>query len=246
MNTLKSELVGQLASGFRGRNDRTVLIEEQFNDLLRKYGGLKLRRDEGSAVVSGRLCFKALYDGRSVKDCYDVEMRLPAEYPALPPRVREVGNNIPRDPDYHVSEDGTLCLGADLAVLERFYEKPELLWFVDELVVPHLAARSWERNDEVVPWPQLRHEGEGLLEFYKAYFHTNDDLAVLRLLKAIVRRKCDGRKPCPCGKGKKLARCHANILVRVSKYPIDFSREYRQVAAAVKQVAKPQTAPKAD
>ncbi len=185
-------------------------------------------------MVKGRLSFKALYDGRSVKDWYDIEMLLPAKYPCLPPRVREIGNKISRDIDYHVSEDGILCLGADLAVLERFYERADLLWFVDELVVPHLASCTWRRNGEAVPWEQLRHKGEGLLEFYKDRFGTDDNFTALRLLKVLVDHNYKGHTLCPCESGIKLRHCHGDVLKDASKYPVVFSREYCHIFELLK------------
>ena len=66
-------------------------------------------------------------------DRYVLDIVLPGKYPHALPSVWEIGCRIPREIDRHVFEDGSLCLGAPLALwiqlggdysIERVIEGP--------------------------------------------------------------------------------------------------------------------------
>ena len=69
-----------------------------------------------SAVRNGLIHFTGpfvLVDALGTEvDRYEIDIRLPANFPKGVPEARETAGRIPRTPDHHCYSDGTLCLFA--------------------------------------------------------------------------------------------------------------------------------------
>lgn len=85
-------------------------VARQMAALQRRHPDLALiRRGSGRLVVGGTLGFVMGHEGRTVEDEFDVELRIPPDFPASPPNVYEVAGRL--DGFDHLFEDGRLCLG---------------------------------------------------------------------------------------------------------------------------------------
>ena len=206
------------------------LIIEHFKKLKNKFIGLELiNAEDESFMVSGNLSFSHSHDGKTIEDDYDVEIVIPNDYPQNPPAVKETSNKIPRNKDNHVNpEDGTLCLGAPLAVKRKFAQQRNLLWFVIEQVISFLFLYSYKRDYGSSPFGELSHGARGLLEYYKELFSVHDNLQVLGLLKILADNNYRGHALCPCGSTKKVRFCHGALLLEIRDYqsPSSYMNEH--------------------
>jgi hypothetical protein len=200
-------------------NSKRDLITEQYKKLHETFSGLELKETiDGRFTITGKLGFTKRHDGKTIQDDYDIEIAIPDDYPQNPPTVKEIGNKIPRDKDNHVnSTDGTLCLGAPLAVKETFAQRRNLLWFVKEQVVRFLFNNSYKRDYGVRPDGELPHYGKGLLEYYYEFFGTTDNITVLEFLRILANNHYDDHSICPCGSGNKIRKCHYRILKKARR-----------------------------
>src|SRR5438309_4202640 len=84
----------------------------RLQDTLLRYPGLRIAPSAGEELkLAGELRFHVTGpDGVTIEDSYDVELRVPADFPPRTPTARETGGRI--DPAYHKVEGGLLCLGA--------------------------------------------------------------------------------------------------------------------------------------
>lgn len=209
------------------------LLTEQAKRLQEKFSGLELvELGSGGFVVKGNLSFSVVYCGKVIKDDYDIEIEIPIDYPKSAPTVKEVGGKIPNDIDYHVNtHDGTLCLGAPLAVKKTFAQQRNLLWFVEKQVVPFLFGISYKTKYGQFPFGELSHGSKGLLEHYKELFVVKDDFVALELLNLLCVGNYDERNMCPCGSGLKLRTCHRRILKKARKQQRvdEFRQEYLSI-----------------
>jgi len=207
-----------------------ILLIKQVKRLQEKFSGFELAKSgSGNSVVKGNLNFSVAYCGKVIKDDYDVEIEIPDDYPQSPPTVREVGSKIPKDREFHVNtHDGTLCLGAPLAVKRTFAEQRSLLWFVEKQVVPFLFGISYKMKYGQFPFGELSHGSKGLLEHYKELFAVKDDFVVLEFFRLLCVGSYDEHAMCPCGSGLKLRTCHRKILkkVRRQQRTEEFQQEY--------------------
>ena len=91
-------------------------------------------------------------EGEAVVERYAIEVRLAAESERALPAIREVGGRIPRIPDRHVSDDGTLCVVQPAAY---WFAKPSglpLAAYLEGPVRSHLAMQGMvERGED---WPE--------------------------------------------------------------------------------------------
>lgn len=210
--------------------DRKNLINEHFRELKNVFSELELKEIEnGRLIITGNLSFTVCYDGKSVKDDYDVEIEIPSDYPQNPPTVKETRHKIPRNMDNHVNpKDGMLCLGAPLAVKRTFAKERSLLWFVREQLIRFLSSYSYKRDYGLFPNGKLSHGYKGLLEYYSDLFSVQDNWQVLGLLKILADDNYRGHYLCPCGSNEKVRNCHGDLLREIRDYQKsqDYMKEY--------------------
>jgi len=209
---------------------KNKLIVEHYKDLESVFLDLKLNKNgDGIFIVAGNLSFTCSHDGKTIKDDYDVEISIPEDYPQNPPTVKETSKKIPRNKDNHVyTSNGTLCLGSPLAVKRTFAQERTLLWYAREQVVRFLFSHSHKQKYGFMPFGELSHGPEGLLEYYKDLFSVHDNWYVLGLLKRLADDNYKGHTICPCGSGQKLRNCHGPILKEIKEYmsPNDYLKEH--------------------
>jgi hypothetical protein len=104
----------------------------------------------------------AVRDGGVFLDRYQIEIRVPRDYPKNVPVVEEIGGRIPRTADRHISADGTACLLVPEEWLlagdqsfKAFLNGPMKNFFLGQILVE--AGKPW-------PFGQRSHGYEGLIE----------------------------------------------------------------------------------
>ena len=96
-------------------------------------------------VVKGQFSFTAEYPkAGEMSDSYSLTIEFPKAFPKDIPVVTEFGKKIPRNGDYHVNGDGTLCLGSPLRLLLSMSKTPTVNGFVEYCLVPYLFAASYK------------------------------------------------------------------------------------------------------
>lgn len=198
------------------KQGKAELIKQQFEELHKKFQGLKLCEDSPDQwVIRGILSFSATYNEVTMEDEYSVLISFPENYPDMPPNVQETGGRI--SSDFHQYDDRTLCLGAPVEVERRFKANPNLLSFVKTLVVEYLYGYSHLEKYGELPFGELSHGGPGIQEYYQDLFNTDDVKVILKLLKIMADGSYRGHQPCPCESGKILRKCHGPILLGLIK-----------------------------
>lgn len=215
---------------------RTALIQEQFRELQAKYPHLCLLENGlGAWIVRGALRFSASYGACDViEDEYTIELNLPDTYPLGIPTVRDVSA---RTSGFHTYQDGTLCLGAPLAVRMTYERNPTLLGFVENCLIPFLYSFSYNERHGKLPYGDLRHGEAGILEYYQELFGTEDISGVLGLLRILADANYRGHLECPCGSGRKLRQCHGDQLRAIGGHqsPDEFMHDYFSVLECARE-----------
>jgi hypothetical protein len=168
---------------------------------------------EGWTVISGPFSFSAkMGGGSSIKGTFDIEMSVPDGFPKTPPTVIETSRRIPRDGNFHVNEDGSLCLGSELTIRLHLSRSPTLVGFVRTCLVPYLYAVSYAIEHGRFPWDELAHGTAGMLSDYRGLFRVSSDDQVLAALELLsMKRSVANKKPCACGCGQRLGRCKSRF-----------------------------------
>ena len=200
----------------------TVVVKEHFAKAKAKHTGLTLTFKDESASITGALAFEATYNDVCIADTYDVEIILPSDYPNTPPTTKETGGKIPDD--FHKNSGGYLCLAAPIEVRKQFNRRPDIIGFIEHLLVPYLYSYSHRLKYNYLPYGELSHGEVGisesyreLLESYKSKFNVSSDIEVVRLLKILAEDNYRGHLDCPCGGPTNLRKCHGTALLELKK-----------------------------
>lgn len=192
-----------------------VLIRAQYDELSGKYPDLSLEYKDKMWIVKGSLDFCATYETMEIGDSFHIEILISEKYPEILPTAKEMRGRIP--PTFHKYKDDTFCLGVPAHIKIKFSEKPTLLGFVENLLIPYLFSFScWERNGDM-PYGELSHGGEGLKEYYADYFGVHSESVILRFLAMLSLNNYRGHHDCPCGSGKIIRQCHGDAILRLRK-----------------------------
>lgn len=182
-----------------------ALLGKMKADLAREYPDLRVLEKDDTIFVVGS--FPLVCEGVTT-DRYEIEVRLPRDFPDSIPELRETARRIPRKENRHVNpNNGEACpivpeewlLSPDHDSLVSFLNGPLRNFFIGQSLV--------EQGD---PWPfgGRSHGVDGLYEAYGELLGTTDRGAILRYLACLGHDIIKGHLECPCGSGKKLRNCH--------------------------------------
>jgi hypothetical protein len=106
-----------------------------------------------------------------VTDAFELQLEVPRAFPRELPDVTEIGGRIPREGEFHINGDGTLCLGSHLRLLMKLRGSSTLADFADRCLVPYLFAisRKLTHGGKLV-FGELEHYGPGMLKDYAQLF----------------------------------------------------------------------------
>ena len=193
-------------------NDQNTLIEAHFAELIKKYDHLTLDRPHGTLAVQGLLEFEASHEEIQVQDSFHIKLVIPRDYNKTPPKAYETGGRIPKD--FHTYSDGSLCLAPPIEIRRKFSESPTLLEFVESLLIPYLFSFSYWKDHGHMPYGDLPHGSEGIMQYYFETFKVSSEFIVLKFLKILAIENYRGHHECPCGGGLKIRQCHGESLLR--------------------------------
>lgn len=172
--------------------------------------------DLGSSVRDGLVHFTgpfAIVDQAGTEwDRYQIDVRLPSNFPAGVPGITETAGRIPRIADHHCYPDGTLCL---FAPGERWRYWPEgqgLTEFLRGPVQSFLVGHSTYELTGQWRFGERSHGPEGIIEAYADLLGNVEPRTLIRYLSAMKRRKLAPHRACPCGSGRPLSRCHKTLV----------------------------------
>jgi hypothetical protein len=168
----------------------------------------------GELVVAGTLAFQSHNPScGSIEDAFEIEIRVPTDFPRSVPRVRETGARIDRS--FHHFQDGSLCLGSPLRLQLTVSRHRTLTGFVEKCVVPYLVGFIVHKKTGGMPFGELEHGGPGLVHDYREILGMPTGAACLECLRLLsLKKRVANKRVCPCGKAR-LGRCHNRRLNRL-------------------------------
>lgn len=193
------------------------------SDFLREYQGMAVAPDASTdLILRGSFKFSAQStNGPQIDDSYSLEVRVPASFPAVLPKVVELARKIPRDGKHHINPDDSLCLGAPLRLKDLVRKDPTILGFAQNCLLPYLYAvsRKMRSPQEGFVAGELEHGKPGLIADYMELFGLKNSEQVLSALSMLgMKRRVANKKPCPCGCGLRLGRCRKRFTLNRYRY----------------------------
>lgn len=178
---------------------------------------MSLRPAEGTVVlVTGDYRLDATHasEGR-LHRVFHLEIRIPDSFPASPPKVYEIGGDIPRVSDFHVNVvDGSLCLGSPIGLKTVLHDEPDLAGFLLACLQPFLyAALVKKEKGGPFVFGELRHFDAGILQDLASRLTIPEQSVRYALSLLGLKKRIANKCPCPCGCGKRLRDCLTNAFV---------------------------------
>ena len=116
-----------------------TLTRWRLEELLLRQPGLRIVPAGSGVVLAGSLEVNAQVLGKAaIRDRYQIEFRIPPNFPRKVPLVFETGGRIPRS--YHHLQEGSLCLGSETRLRLLLTEGLSLVGFIERCVVPIFIA----------------------------------------------------------------------------------------------------------
>ena len=186
-------------------------VSNSLNQFLDDYPGMSTTPClDSSMCLRGKFRFKASVSGNNeIEDSYTLEIIVPGNFPHSIPKVKETGGKIPRDGNFHVNPDGTLCLGSPLRLLKKVHNAPTLPGFADKCLIPYLYAVSYKLlHGGSFVLGELAHGDSGIVEDYSAMLRLKTRAQITQATMLLgIKKRIANKKSCPCGCGKRLGAC---------------------------------------
>jgi hypothetical protein len=214
---------------------------DHFKELQSEFPNLVLTFENNRYFIRGDIQFRAQFlSDELIEESFLIEIELSDNYPAVPPIARELGGRVPNT--FHTFSDGTLCLGAPLAVKMTFSKDPTMLGFVKTQLIPYFYSFSFqEDNNKRMPYGELGHGARGILTYYLELFQVTSVDVVLKFLYLLAFKEIRGHQTCPCGSGSITRICHGSFLLELQNFHTikEFEYEFRYCNEIVKQKRGP-------
>lgn len=204
----------------------------QVNELLVRYPGLRIVPTVGTELIlSGELSFRGVGpNGGQIDDTFEMEICVPVNFPPAIPTARECRGRIPLS--FHKLEGNLLCLGAPTALRLTLTQSPTLVTFVEKLVIPYLFGFSYSEKYGTMPFGELSHGDQGVLEYLADLFGSKTSRNAEEFIRlASLQKRHANKAPCPCGSGCRLGRCHHLVVnkLRTQLGRSWFKTEYKKL-----------------
>ena len=195
-------------------NFLTIGVEAFLHD----YPGMAIVPGKEPGIsLQGDFAFRARgFDGSEIEESYYIRINIPNEFPRAIPEVKELGEKIPRNGDYHINPGSdTICLGSPLRLLREIAQNPSLPGFAELCLVPYLFAVTHKiRMGSAFMFGELKHGGNGIVEEEGAYFSVKEGEQVHRIFELLgIKKRKANKLPCPCGCGLRLGKCRLHFKI---------------------------------
>lgn len=178
------------------------------SEALRRHPGLRLVPGVAALALAGTIEFFVRAAGHeAIRDRYEIKIIVPSGFPADVPRVWSTDGRVPRS--FHRLEDESFCLGSPVRLRLLLGHTYTLADFIDRCIISYLYGVSHREQHGAMPFGELEHGSQGLLQDYEQLLDVAGHEAVVSMLILIsLPRRVANKQPCPCGRGRRLGRCH--------------------------------------
>lgn len=185
-------------------------IENEYSVASEKFKNLrKPILEDDQIVIYGRLDAIDI-DGNNW-DTYEVKIVISETYPNELPILFEIGGKIERHPDWHISRDGSCCLGPRIKLIRDLNGNITLIRWLEIHVIPFLANHFYKIKNGEYAGKHYSHGANGIVEYYQELWNIFKKSDIINKLKLITHRSKIGRNDkCFCGSNEKYKKCHLN------------------------------------
>lgn len=184
------------------------LLEVIAADISERCEGLiAIAGAEGRVIVSGGYPVRDLNGDEITR--FAIRIEIPATFPTELPKVFDAADRIPRSGEWHMFPNGRCCIGVPGAIVDRLGRSFKISSFINSVMKEYFIGVALKEQGQDWPFGEMKHNEEGLLEYWQQKFCVASPVAAFRLLvEAAKSRPSKQNSKCACGSGKRARQCH--------------------------------------
>lgn len=183
-----------------------IKVEESFPKLSYKWNS-----ESRFWVISGDLDICDI-EGKYL-DTFNIIIGIPQNYPNCIPIVVEKSTIIPRDIDWHISNEGLCCIDIEHNLIAMSKKGININLFIREKVYPYFANQLYKLSEGKYAGKEYSHHFDGIIEYYIEYLNLISIDTTIHFLERILSNSFVGRNnKCPCGSEKLIKDCHLDQI----------------------------------
>ena len=217
-----------------GEKSREIVLQ-QFGSLMAAQPLLTLRDEDGIGIptIGGDLVLHTYNVIEVYNYMYPIQIYPNKMFDLFAPIVRTKRDVISADYE-HIYYDGELCLEVPTKVAIEWRKNPNLLTFVNQLVLPWFYSYEYYMRHKQYPFGVREHGLDGWFQLYYDLFEVSSSEQVIALLRGVISAPYFCHEKCPCGSGKTYSECHKPQIMGMknssnySLYKQDYERFTRR------------------
>lgn len=144
---------------------------------------------------------------------FNIAIVLPEGYPYCVPLVFEISNIIPRDKDWHISNEGVCCIDIEHNLIVMSRKGINIKDFIEKKIYPYFANQLYKLQENKYAGEEYSHETDGIIQYYIENLKIPSLINSIVFLEMIIKN-CDltRNRLCPCNSGKKIKQCHEKSI----------------------------------
>lgn len=189
---------------------KNLEFENEISNVLLKYHCFSRKVDDnGVSYLKGILDIPN--DVGNIVGSFSVEIHSTENFPYRFPKLLEVGNEIPREADWHKYSDNSCCLTVEPDEILKCKNGMSIIPFVEKIAIPYFANQIYRKQTGKY-LNEYSHGSDGLREYYCDLFKSKDrNIWVRSLNGAFGNKKTERNAKCYCNSGVKYKLCHLKV-----------------------------------
>lgn len=185
----------------------------QLGEVIQKYPSLQIKEAGGHKYLKGILDIPN--DNGEIIGAFSVEIHCEQGFPNRFPVLKEVGDSIPNEADWHKYDDGSCCITVLPMEILCCRHGISLIYFIEKHAIPYFANHIYRVHFGKYKNGEYSHGEVGVREFYAKLLRAASpsqwkeivNYAFGKTHLAITRND-----KCFCGSGLKFKNCHDKVF----------------------------------
>jgi len=147
-------------------------------------------------------------------ESFGVIILIPKTYPNAFPIVISNDDKIQKSDDFHINKDGVICVEHTYIANKLASSGLRLFDFINYYLPKYFSWVLLKQSGQTEKLQEWAHQEAGTIQLYETLLNTTDKSYIKQFLESYLSAKKIGRNDkCYCGSGRKLKRCHFEVVL---------------------------------
>lgn len=180
-------------------------LYEKFLGEIKEFPFLNVSIEDDFVIIRGQW---PVYGKETLITEYSIKIEIPESYPKEVPKVYELEEEIPREPDHHMNEDGTACLFSPPERWEKWPLGSGINTLLSGPIKEYFFSQAYHKRTNKWPFGEWAHGDAGVIEYYFDRLKMRSLNSLKGFIKLSPYNHPTRQWKCPCGSKKRYIKCH--------------------------------------